>query len=98
MAIERNPASAERAVPRASEASVERSDPAARSAAATERSDGASLAECPRRGARPRATASEKDSHDIPAPMLAKAVAAIPDPAKHPGGLIFEPKWDGFLH
>jgi ATP-dependent DNA ligase len=28
--------------------------------------------------------------------MLAKAVAAIPDPAKHPGGLIFEPKWDGF--
>ncbi|MCD1269233.1 ATP-dependent DNA ligase [Microbacterium sp. MEC084] len=35
-------------------------------------------------------------SHDIPAPMLAKAVSAIPDPAKHPGGLIFEPKWDGF--
>lgn len=32
----------------------------------------------------------------IPAPMLAKAVAAIPDPAKHPGGLVFEPKWDGF--
>lgn len=34
--------------------------------------------------------------HDIPAPMLAKAVPAIPDPAAHPGGLLFEPKWDGF--
>ncbi|WP_345751272.1 ATP-dependent DNA ligase [Microbacterium rhizophilus] len=34
--------------------------------------------------------------HDLPAPMLAKAVAGIPDPAKHPGGLVFEPKWDGF--
>ncbi|MBO3663595.1 ATP-dependent DNA ligase [Microbacterium stercoris] len=34
--------------------------------------------------------------HDIPAPMLAKAVPAIPDPAKFPGGLVFEPKWDGF--
>ena len=34
--------------------------------------------------------------YDIPAPMLAKAVAAIPDPAKTPGGLSFEPKWDGF--
>ncbi|WP_431802598.1 ATP-dependent DNA ligase [Microbacterium sp. bgisy203] len=28
--------------------------------------------------------------------MLAKAVPAIPDPAKTPGGLSFEPKWDGF--
>ncbi len=28
-------------------------------------------------------------------PMLAKAVAGVPDPAKH-GGLSFEPKWDGF--
>jgi ATP-dependent DNA ligase len=28
-------------------------------------------------------------------PMLAKAVKGIPDPDKH-GGLIFEPKWDGF--
>lgn len=36
--------------------------------------------------------------HDIPAPMIAKAVPAIPAPAKHPGGLLFEPKWDGFLH
>lgn len=35
-------------------------------------------------------------SFEIPAPMLAKAVAAIPDPAKTPGGLSFEPKWDGF--
>ena len=28
-------------------------------------------------------------------PMLAKSVKGIPDPEKH-GGLIFEPKWDGF--
>ncbi len=28
-------------------------------------------------------------------PMLAKSVAGIPDPAKH-GGLLYEPKWDGF--
>ena len=28
-------------------------------------------------------------------PMLAKSVKGIPDPAKH-GGLLFEPKWDGF--
>ena len=34
--------------------------------------------------------------YDIPAPMLAKAVADIPDPARTPGGLSFEPKWDGF--
>ncbi|MEV8266818.1 ATP-dependent DNA ligase [Microbacterium sp. NPDC076911] len=34
--------------------------------------------------------------YDIPAPMLAKAVPAIPDPAKTAGGLSFEPKWDGF--
>lgn len=36
--------------------------------------------------------------YEIPAPMLAKAVPDIPDPAKTPGGLSFEPKWDGFLH
>lgn len=35
-------------------------------------------------------------AHDIPAPMLAKAVQGIPDPAKHAGGLQYEPKWDGF--
>ncbi|WP_040166734.1 ATP-dependent DNA ligase [Microbacterium gorillae] len=35
-------------------------------------------------------------SHDLPAPMLAKSVPTIPDPAKYPGGLSFEPKWDGF--
>lgn len=35
-------------------------------------------------------------AHDLPAPMLAKAVAAIPDPTKFPGGILFEPKWDGF--
>ena len=29
-------------------------------------------------------------------PMLAKSVKGIPDPAKHHGGLSFEPKWDGF--
>src|SRR4051812_3955101 len=28
-------------------------------------------------------------------PMLAKSVKGIPDPGKH-GGLVFEPKWDGF--
>ena len=28
-------------------------------------------------------------------PMLAKSVKGIPDPARH-GGLLFEPKWDGF--
>ncbi len=28
-------------------------------------------------------------------PMLAKSVKGVPDPAKH-GGLMFEPKWDGF--
>ncbi|KAA9084947.1 ATP-dependent DNA ligase [Microbacterium radiodurans] len=32
----------------------------------------------------------------IPAPMLAKAVPAVPDPARTPGGLSYEPKWDGF--
>lgn len=37
-------------------------------------------------------------AHDIPTPMLAKAVQGIPDPAKHAGGLQYEPKWDGFLH
>ncbi|MFK0401884.1 ATP-dependent DNA ligase [Microbacterium sp. NPDC090225] len=34
--------------------------------------------------------------YDIPTPMLAKAAATVPDPAKAPGGLLFEPKWDGF--
>ncbi|WP_439591700.1 ATP-dependent DNA ligase [Microbacterium sp.] len=34
--------------------------------------------------------------YDIPAPMLAKSVPTVPDPAKTPGGLSFEPKWDGF--
>ncbi|GLJ80130.1 ATP-dependent DNA ligase [Microbacterium imperiale] len=34
--------------------------------------------------------------YDIPAPMLAKSVLAVPDPARTPGGLSFEPKWDGF--
>ena len=29
-------------------------------------------------------------------PMLAKSVSGVPDPAKHEGGLSFEPKWDGF--
>ncbi|PZE36521.1 ATP-dependent DNA ligase [Curtobacterium sp. MCPF17_031] len=30
------------------------------------------------------------------APMLAKAVAAVPDPDSVTGGLRYEPKWDGF--
>lgn len=34
--------------------------------------------------------------YEIPAPMLAKSVPEIPDPAKTPGGLSYEPKWDGF--
>ncbi|GGC89789.1 ATP-dependent DNA ligase [Tersicoccus solisilvae] len=29
-------------------------------------------------------------------PMLAKAVAAVPEPDSLPGGLQYEPKWDGF--
>jgi ATP-dependent DNA ligase len=34
--------------------------------------------------------------YEIPAPMLAKSVPSVPDPEKTPGGLSFEPKWDGF--
>ena len=34
--------------------------------------------------------------YEIPAPMLAKAAAAVPDPATFPDGLLYEPKWDGF--
>ncbi|WP_405373020.1 MULTISPECIES: ATP-dependent DNA ligase [unclassified Microbacterium] len=34
--------------------------------------------------------------YEIPAPMLAKSVPAVPDPSRTPGGLSFEPKWDGF--
>jgi len=34
--------------------------------------------------------------YEIPAPMLAKSVPAVPDPAKTAGGLLYEPKWDGF--
>ena len=34
--------------------------------------------------------------YEIPTPMLAKAAASIPDPAKYTGGMLFEPKWDGF--
>ncbi len=34
--------------------------------------------------------------YEIPAPMLAKAIATVPDPAKTAGGMLFEPKWDGF--
>ncbi|HWD61798.1 MAG TPA: ATP-dependent DNA ligase [Humibacter sp.] len=32
----------------------------------------------------------------IPAPMLARAVAAVPEPDSIAGGLSYEPKWDGF--
>lgn len=35
-------------------------------------------------------------AYEIPAPMLAKAASAVPDPTKTPGGLLYEPKWDGF--
>lgn len=34
--------------------------------------------------------------YDIPAPMLAKSVPSVPDPASYAGGLAYEPKWDGF--
>jgi ATP-dependent DNA ligase len=34
--------------------------------------------------------------YDIPAPMLAKSVPAIPAPSAVDGGLSYEPKWDGF--
>jgi ATP-dependent DNA ligase len=34
--------------------------------------------------------------YEIPAPMLAKSVPAVPDPGRTAGGLSFEPKWDGF--
>ncbi|MRH29091.1 ATP-dependent DNA ligase [Microbacterium sp. SYP-A9085] len=34
--------------------------------------------------------------HEIPAPMLAKAVPSVPAPDSVPGGLSYEPKWDGF--
>lgn len=32
----------------------------------------------------------------FPAPMLAKSVTAVPDPESYPGGVSYEPKWDGF--
>ena len=34
--------------------------------------------------------------YDIPAPMLAKSVPDVPDQDKVPGGMSYEPKWDGF--
>lgn len=34
--------------------------------------------------------------YEIPVPMLAKAAASVPDPARFADGLLFEPKWDGF--
>ncbi|MBS1906677.1 MAG: ATP-dependent DNA ligase [Actinobacteria bacterium] len=34
--------------------------------------------------------------YEIPAPMLAKAATTVPDPARFAGGLLYEPKWDGF--
>jgi hypothetical protein len=30
--------------------------------------------------------------------MLAKAVKDVPAPDALEGGLVYEPKWDGFLH
>jgi ATP-dependent DNA ligase len=32
----------------------------------------------------------------IPAPMLARAIDGVPEPGSVPGGLSYEPKWDGF--
>lgn len=34
--------------------------------------------------------------YEIPAPMLAKSVPEVPEPDTVPGGLSYEPKWDGF--
>lgn len=34
--------------------------------------------------------------YDIPAPMLAKSVPAVPEHGKVAGGFSYEPKWDGF--
>ncbi len=34
--------------------------------------------------------------YEIPAPMLAKSVDAVPAPDRVAGGLSYEPKWDGF--
>jgi ATP-dependent DNA ligase len=34
--------------------------------------------------------------HEIPAPMLAKSVPQVPAQDSVPGGLSYEPKWDGF--
>lgn len=34
--------------------------------------------------------------YDIPAPMLAKSVPAVPEHEKVAGGFSYEPKWDGF--
>ncbi|CAN7193798.1 ATP-dependent DNA ligase [Microbacterium sp. LjRoot45] len=34
--------------------------------------------------------------YEIPAPMLAKSVPAVPAPDRVEGGLSYEPKWDGF--
>ncbi|WP_291051012.1 ATP-dependent DNA ligase [Herbiconiux sp.] len=33
---------------------------------------------------------------ELPSPMLAKALDAVPEPGKVDGGLSYEPKWDGF--
>src|SRR5690606_21288623 len=41
-----------------------------------------------------RARGHNGDMYEIPAPMLAKAAASVPDPAGRP--LLYEPKWDGF--
>lgn len=38
----------------------------------------------------------EAMTYEIPAPMLAKSVPEVPDQEKVPGGLSYEPKWDGF--
>ncbi|SDR89432.1 ATP-dependent DNA ligase [Nocardioides scoriae] len=51
--------------------------------------------------ARPAPGATRFGGVDLPVmppvrPMLAKSVKGVPDPAKFPGGLSFEPKWDGF--
>ena len=47
-----------------------------------------------------RPMAEDQDMHPFPpspiSPMLAKAVDAVPEQDSVPGGLSYEPKWDGF--
>ena len=52
-------------------------------------------------GTHHRARSASLTPVDLPvlppvAPMLAKSVKSVPAPDSVPGGLLYEPKWDGF--